>query len=183
MTLITRLSRLFRADIHAVLDNIEEPELLLRQAIREMEDDLLRQEQAVRLAKHEQGEFSARREQLETRLSEIEGELDLCFESGKDDLARGLVKRKLETRGFLRQLVARQEKEGASVVRKETQLAENRTTLDALRQKAELIDIRASANEYPDGFGAAARGSREPIVTADEVEVAFLREKQARTSS
>jgi phage shock protein A len=38
MALITRLSRLFQADMHAVLDKIEEPELLLRQAIREMEE-------------------------------------------------------------------------------------------------------------------------------------------------
>ena len=40
MALITRISRLFKADFHAVLDQIEEPEQLLRQAIREMEDDL-----------------------------------------------------------------------------------------------------------------------------------------------
>ena len=47
MTLITRLSRLFRADFHAVLDRIEEPETLLRQAIREMEEEIACQEQAM----------------------------------------------------------------------------------------------------------------------------------------
>ena len=40
MALITRISRLFQADFHAVLDRIEEPEQLLKQAIREMEDSL-----------------------------------------------------------------------------------------------------------------------------------------------
>ena len=35
MPLINRISRLFKADFNAVLDNIEEPELLLHQAIRE----------------------------------------------------------------------------------------------------------------------------------------------------
>ena len=40
MTLINRVSRLFRADLHAVLDRVEEPDLLLHQAVREMEDDL-----------------------------------------------------------------------------------------------------------------------------------------------
>ena len=38
MALMTRVARLFRADLHAVLDRIEEPEVLLRQALREMED-------------------------------------------------------------------------------------------------------------------------------------------------
>ena len=40
MALITRVSRLFQADFHAVLDRIEEPEVLLRQAVREMEEEL-----------------------------------------------------------------------------------------------------------------------------------------------
>jgi phage shock protein A len=33
MALINRISRLFKADFHAVLDQIEEPEGLLKQAI------------------------------------------------------------------------------------------------------------------------------------------------------
>ena len=38
MALINRVSRLFKADFNAVLDQIEEPEQLLKQAIRDMED-------------------------------------------------------------------------------------------------------------------------------------------------
>ena len=44
MALINRISRLFKADFHAVLDHIEEPEALLKQAIRDMEDDLAKTE-------------------------------------------------------------------------------------------------------------------------------------------
>jgi len=33
MALITRVSRLFRADVNAVLDHLEEPALLLHQAV------------------------------------------------------------------------------------------------------------------------------------------------------
>ena len=45
MALITRVSRLFQADFHAVLDRIEDPEALLRQAVREMEEELAHDEQ------------------------------------------------------------------------------------------------------------------------------------------
>ena len=48
MALIKRLSRLFAADLHAVLDQIEEPEALLKQAVREMEEELARR--AARVA-------------------------------------------------------------------------------------------------------------------------------------
>ena len=40
MALINRVSRLFKADFHAVLDQLEEPEQILKQAIRDMEDDM-----------------------------------------------------------------------------------------------------------------------------------------------
>ena len=49
MALINRMSRLFTADVHAVLDRIEEPDVLLRQAIREMEEALERSEHDVRM--------------------------------------------------------------------------------------------------------------------------------------
>ena len=56
MALITRVGRLFRADLHAVLDRVEEPEVLLRQAIREMEEELAEERQRLRLARHEHGD-------------------------------------------------------------------------------------------------------------------------------
>jgi phage shock protein A len=40
MTLITRVSRLFKADVHGILDALEEPEAILKQAVREMEDEI-----------------------------------------------------------------------------------------------------------------------------------------------
>ncbi len=72
MALINRISRLFKADFHAVLDQIEEPEMLLKQAIREMEDDLAETEQRIRVCAHEQ-------EALATRNSEVDNKLAVDF--------------------------------------------------------------------------------------------------------
>ena len=38
MALVNRISRIFSADLHAVLDRIEEPEVLLAQSLRETAD-------------------------------------------------------------------------------------------------------------------------------------------------
>ncbi len=56
MALITRMTRLFTADLHAVLDRLEEPDVLLKQALREMEDDVALREQRVRYLEHEREE-------------------------------------------------------------------------------------------------------------------------------
>ena len=91
MALITRVSRLFRADLHAVLDRIEEPDVLLRQAVREMEEELARDEQRIKMLTHEHEQLVSRHRDIQQSLEEVEAELDVCFESGKDDLARVLI--------------------------------------------------------------------------------------------
>ena len=53
MALVTRLTRLFQADFHAVLDRIEEPDLQLRQAVREMQYALDHDQQRQQLLQHE----------------------------------------------------------------------------------------------------------------------------------
>jgi len=72
MALITRISRLFKADFHAVLDQIEEPGQLLKQAIRDMEDELATTEQRITLCAHDQEVLSVRRGELEGSLGEID---------------------------------------------------------------------------------------------------------------
>ena len=98
MALINRVSRLFKADFHAVLDQIEEPEMLLKQAIREMEDELAETEQRIRVCAHDQEALTTRKSEVDSKLSEIDDELDLCFASKKDDLAKGLIKNGMKVR-------------------------------------------------------------------------------------
>ncbi len=93
MALINRISRLFKADFHAVLDQIEEPEALLKQAIRDMEDDLAGATQRINLCAHDQETLSVRKTELEDTVSEFEIKLDLCFESGLAHTQRFLIMR------------------------------------------------------------------------------------------
>ena len=100
MALITRVSRLFQADFHAVLDRIEEPEVLLRQAVREMEEELARDEQRSKMLTHEQRQLVTRETGLKQSLHDIDEELDTCFAAGNDELARACIRRKLEAQRF-----------------------------------------------------------------------------------
>ena len=81
MTLIARVSRLFRADLHAVLDRVEEPDLVLRQAVREMKEDLARDGRRMAVLRTEIQRIAARDAEIEQALSGIEEELDICFEA------------------------------------------------------------------------------------------------------
>jgi len=184
MALINRISRLFRADFHAVLDQIEEPEALLRQAIRDMEDDLANTEQRIALCAHDQDALSVRKNELESSIVEIDEQLDLCFESEKDDLAKSLIRKKLEAERLLKRLRTKYASNENYLAEQRTMLDENRATLESLRQKAELFAQRAPAHTGSKSeFDDIAWMAREMIVGDDEVEIAYLREKGARSAT
>lgn len=176
MTLITRIARLFRADLHAVLDRIEEPEALLRQAIREMEEEQAADEKRLQCLLREAGQLSARRDERNRALAALEGELDLCFAAGKDELARALVKRKLETTRAAQALAGRREALEAGRADLEARIRENRARLEHIRQQAEML---------AEGFGDAPAERAGPgpdlAVRDEDVEVAFLREQRKRS--
>ncbi len=184
MALINRISRLFKADFHAVLDQIEEPEQLLKQAIRDMEDDLANADQRVKLCTIDQDALSGRKLELESAIAELDTQLDLCFESDKDDLARSLIKKKLEAERLLKRLNSKHVANEKYLDEQRTMLVENNATLESLRQKAELFAQRSPVSSGGTSeFDDIAWMTREMTVGDDEVEIAYLREKKLRSAS
>lgn len=183
MALINRISRLFKADFHAVLDQIEEPEALLKQAIRDMEDDMASAEQRIHLCAHDQDALTQRKSELESTIAELEVQLDLCFESDKDDLARNVIRKKLEAERLLKQLNAKHAANAKSLAEQRTTLEKNIATLESMRQKAELFAQRAPADRGNSEFDDIAWMTREMSVGDDEVEIAYLRERNLRSAS
>lgn len=183
MALINRVSRLFKADFNAVLDQIEEPEQLLKQAIRDMEDELAATSQRISLCAHDQEALAVRRDEVQTSIVEYNDQLDLCFASGKDDLAKALIRKKLEADRILKQLVAKFAANERFLDEQRTLLDENRATLNGLQQKAEIISHRPGNSEAGSEFDDIGWMSRELRVGDDEIEIAYLREKAQRSAS
>ena len=183
MALINRVSRLVKADFHAVLDNIEEPELLLKQAIRDMEDELAETEQRIILCSHDQEALAARIRELNSATEEITTQLDLCFNSGKDDLAKSLLRKRLEAERILKRLVAKRDANHKYIEDQRNELEDNGATLESLRQKAELLAHRPVGEHNASQFDDIASLARDLHVCEEEVEIAFLREKEARAAS
>ena len=178
MALINRMSRLFTADMHAVLDRMEEPDVLLRHAVREMEEELARTEQQVKLLEHERMRLADRQRKVQAALVELEDQVGVAFDSANEELARKLIKRKLETARLDKHVTERRLAVDKALEDRHAQLAEQRERLDVMRQKAELL----AENIHSPGAGDEW-GKTEFAVGDDEVEVAYLRERQKRTRS
>jgi len=174
MALIRRVARLITADVHAVLDQIEEPEIVLKQAIREMEEQLARQTQHGKWLAREIEAAEARLGGLASTVGDLDAKLDLAFGTGDEALARKLTRRKLEAEKLTRHV---EEGHGAltrELAEHEARLASNRDELEGLRQKAALFSVETAA--------ACDEAARDGFAGIDEtdVEIEFLREKQAR---
>ncbi|HEY6598101.1 MAG TPA: PspA/IM30 family protein [Pseudomonadales bacterium] len=177
MALITRVTRLFTADLHAVLDRLEEPDVLVKQAIREMEDELASRETRLRWLDHENAQLTRQSAEMNASLDAIATQLDVCFASNEDALARPLIKRRLETQHLVGRLAARLQSNAQARVEETALVENNRRELDAMRQKAEvLLDDAGSP-------GGVSVSRLDTTVTDADVEVELLREKQTRTRS
>lgn len=171
MALITRVSRLFTADVHAVLDRIEEPEAVLKQAIREMVEEVARGEQRLRWLAAEQQQLEQSLNGFDDAIAALDSELDLCFEAGEEDLARSLVKRKLVVEQQHKQASQRLDAVQHDHRALEATLAEQGEQLAEMQQKADLL---------VDAPAVGPLTMSDPGITQDAIDVAFLKEKHLR---
>jgi len=176
MALVTRLSRLFQADFHAVLDRIEEPDLQLRQAVREMQFVLEQDQQRLKLLQHEAAQLDKTTVSTAASLKGFDEELDICLAAKKDDLARDLIRRKLSAEKQLQAL--QQQSVGIESQRQalDQQIDEQSQQLTSMKQKLELL-----VNEA--GHFASGNFMPADTVRSEEVEIALLREKERRAKS
>lgn len=173
MPLINRISRLFQADMHAVLDQIEEPETLLKQAIRDMQESLAHQQSQIKIDENELQQLTKQQQGIDQSLAELDEQLALCFKSDKDELAHGLVKRKLETKQLQKIVSDRISSFQQLIKQLSKKLQEQQEQFDGMQQKADIFSQSRTSNTTASGMDDIRY-----TISKEQVEVAFLQEKQ-----
>ncbi|MEM9620074.1 MAG: PspA/IM30 family protein [Pseudomonadota bacterium] len=170
MALINRISRLFTADVHALLDNLEEPEVVLKQALRDMRDVIAIDQSRLNATRQQIKQNADMQQQLQLKLTGLREELDLCMDSENAPLARNVMRRYLLTQKQM-------DTSNQSLAALQTQeqelnnlLAQQANELESLTQKVELLHVASG----PGGMTACE------VISDEEVEVALLRHQQAR---
>ncbi len=138
MALIKRISRLITANINSLLDSAEDPAVMVKQIIRDMEEAVIElRREAVRAV--------AREKQLEKQIatatelaSELEDKARSALKTGNEELARAIVSKKLLTTETLERL----EKEHGSA-----REAADRLRSDMSRIKEQMQTARKKRDE------------------------------------
>ncbi len=171
MRLMNRFARLWRADAHAVLDRLEDPRTLLDGAVRDMEVALAADAAELERQRQRLASLELLAGTLQAQLRAAAEELDVCLDADEDDLARAVIRRRLQLDARRENLGQGIEDTRAAVARLDAQMAQRTDDLAAVREKRSL---------YQDTDIPAA--TSEPAISADRVEVVLLREKQRRAS-
>lgn len=177
MTVLTRFGRLLRADLHALLDRMEAPDVLLQQSLREMQGDLDQRTHQQKARQQEKFQLTQRIAQLDTQRTQYAAEMDLCFQANNDGLIRTLVRRQLESEQLHQTLSAQLAELQQCIDAEDASILEQGRQLQALQQQASVY-LRESTPHSPPRSPLDA----SPITDAD-VELALLKEMHKRKPS
>ena len=93
MGLMTRFVRIFKADIHGVMDQLEDKGLLLKQYLRDMEDALAQKENRLGKVAAAQNQTQQASEKYRLEINKLEQDLTVAIKKDKDEIARMLIKK------------------------------------------------------------------------------------------
>lgn len=93
MSIMTRMIRLWKADFNGLMDELEDKELLLRQHLREMEDELEKKRRIVEELGLDDEQLGQELNTCSRELEELEKDLKVAVVKKKDDIARMLIRK------------------------------------------------------------------------------------------
>ena len=166
-----RLALLVRADAHGVVDALEERSLLLKQALRDAELDLLEKRARVDALAHEEERVRERAARCGAAIAALDEDVELALAGDREELARFAIRRLLP----LREERAALEREAASLAASRGGLAER---LEAQETELEELRARVRARLAQGDEGTARAGAFGPPPVDDaEVELELLRRR------
>lgn len=172
MAIMTRFFRIFKADLHGVMDQMEDKRLLLKQHLREMEEELnhKREELACRSTSRKVAEEEVLR--CRTEEGRLRDDIIAALDRDKEEIARELVRRQLVLSRHLEEMERLQETEIREIDRLGEELEEQERQYERMRLQSAAFLRANEGREFPPW-------DRESSTVSDEeVELALIHFKE-----
>jgi phage shock protein A len=179
MGILTRVVNIFKADIHGVMDQLEDQGLLLKQYLREMEDALGANEAKLhrKIAARAQAQQQSDKFIQQTEL--MEHDLEVVIKKDQDDIARMLI-RKMKPLENLREETARRISaldEEIAVLK--DRIAQQQLAYEHIKHRSlDYCQRNRSRMQQEDVFGSLP-GSHPADLSHEEIELELLKRKEA----
>src|SRR6516165_7193682 len=116
MALLERVSTLIRANLNDLIDKAEHPEIMIKQVILDMENQLLQVKTQVAISIADQHMLEKKSELAAAAVAEWMRKAELAVDKGHDDLARAALERRKSAQQTLASFEQQVEDQRAQVV-------------------------------------------------------------------
>lgn len=178
MGIMTRFVRIFKADIHGVMDQLEDKGLLLKQYLRDMEAALEQKKARLQKVNVSRNQALRERDKYHQEIQKLEQDLEVAIKRNKDNLARLLIKK-------LKPLARLREDIESHIGTLDQQIARFEKCIDQqyfqykqLKQRATEYFYQAEQKEWEKTYSDFLPGSIAQELTEEEVELELIQRKE-----
>jgi phage shock protein A len=174
MAMLSRIKRIISANINGLIEKAEDPEILLNELIREMDDNIIKMRNEIVKSIALEKRFARQIENAGKKIRTWEENSEKAIRDGNDDLARKALFRKLQEERMLPELIEQHKKSASAstILKDQLRLLEDKVQ-DARRRKELLIARKQAARTHQSmlnstgRFVAAAKKSDALLAEAD----------------
>jgi len=178
MGILTRIVRICKADIHGVMDHVEDQGLLLKQHLRDMEKALSEKEAGMknmmasrRLAQQEYEKY--------TRESEkIEQDLTASIEKERDDIARLLIRKLKPLAGHKDEIGRHIKVLDQDIAHLKDSVEKQRLQYDQLQLKSKEFFHKTEQQAWDENLSSIIPKNNSQDLRSEEIELELLQRKE-----
>jgi phage shock protein A len=183
MAILSRIIKIFKADIHGVMDHLEDRGLLLKQHLRDMEEALRRKQ--ARLTRLTALRNQAREDlaKYHRQMEALENDLMVAVRKEKDDIARMIIRKIKPLENMVEYL-------GCQLKTMDEDVTQLHSQLQQQRQRFEQLQYRASEYRHKIQMQQWEKDTIDPVShdcfggpTDQEIELELIKRKEASAES
>lgn len=169
MSIISRIKKIISANINGLLEKAEDPETLLKEMIREMDENIIKMRNEIVRAVATEKWLARQIEHAEKRVVTWQENSEKAVRDGDDKLAREAIGRKLQEELKLSEMAVEQKKAvmDSETLRGQLRLLEDKVQ-DARRKKELLVARKKRAMAHQTMLNAA-RAAADTVQKSDNL--------------
>jgi len=179
MSILARIFRLFKADIHGVMDQIEDQGLLLKQHLRDMEEALVLKEVKLKQMCFAKDQVRQDHEKGKKEINNLEQDLKVAMQKDRDDIARMLIKKLKPLAHIQSERCSHIDRLNLEIEQFKNDIELQRLQYEQLRQQAAIFFHRTENQSEDHGWPAMQAGYGVYDLSDEEVEFELLQRKEA----
>jgi len=179
MAILSRIFRLFKADIHGIMDQFEDQELLLKQHLRDMEGSLVQKETKLKQMCFTRDQARHDYEKGINESSSLEKDLEVAIRKDRDDIACMLIKKLKPLAHIQAERCSHIDRLNHEIEQFKEDVELQRLQYEQLRQQAAIFFHRTEKQNGDHRWPAVQAGFGVHDLSDEEIELELLQRKEA----